>query len=69
MSQLREQETRELQEDIQTLTRENKFVNSEFGKTAQAADYLKKTTDELTNRERHATQALRAMEMEKEDIL
>jgi len=34
IAQIKSQEVQELTEDIQTLTRENKYVNQEFGKTA-----------------------------------
>lgn len=34
IAKLKQQEVTELMEDIQTLTRENKFVNTEFGKTS-----------------------------------
>lgn len=67
--QVKSQECAELVEDIQTLTRENKFVNSEFQKASQANEYLRKANEELADRERHAQQALRALEMEKSDIL
>jgi prefoldin subunit 5 len=42
MLQLKTGEVEELTEDIQTLTRENKFVNSEFSKATQANDFLKR---------------------------
>jgi beta-xylosidase len=41
-------------EDIQTLTRENKYVNSEFAKATQANEYLRKHSEELADRERAA---------------
>jgi hypothetical protein len=44
----------EITEDILTLTRENKFVNQEFGKSVQECEYLKKQSEELIERERHA---------------
>lgn len=42
LAQLKAQEVAELTEDIQTLTRENRFVNQEFGKSAHANELLKK---------------------------
>lgn len=56
-------------EDIQTLTRENKFVNTEFSKATQANEYLKRHSEELSDRERLAQQSLRALELEKHDVL
>ena len=56
-------------EDIQTLTRENRFVNQEYAKASHANEILKKQNNELTDRERRALQAQRALELEKEDIL
>ena len=56
-------------EDIQTLTRENKYVNSEFAKATQANEYLRKHSEELADRERAAQQSLRALELEKHDVL
>ena len=41
LAQLKAQEAAELTEDIQTLTRENTFVNQEFGKSSHANDLLK----------------------------
>lgn len=69
LAQLKAQEVAELTEDIQTLTRENRFVNQEFGKSAHANELLKKQNSELSERERRAHQAQRAIELEKEDIL
>lgn len=43
--QVKSTETTELTEDIQTLARENKFVNSEFTKATQANEYLKKQAE------------------------
>ncbi len=59
----------ELVEDIQTLTRENKFVNAEFTKATSANEYLRKHAEELQDRERLAQQSLRALELEKHDVL
>jgi len=39
---VKQTETVELTEDIQTLARENKFVNNEFTKATQANEFLKK---------------------------
>ena len=47
-------EVQEMLEDIQTLTRENKYVNSEFAKATQANEYLRKQVEELAERERAA---------------
>jgi hypothetical protein len=58
-----------LTEDIQTLTRENRFVNQEFGKSSHANELLKNQNNELVDRERRAQQSQRALELEKEDIL
>lgn len=69
MAQLKTQEVAELTEDIQTLTRENRYVNTEFGKQAHANDILKKQNQEASDRERRTLQASRALELEKEDIL
>jgi len=69
IANIKANEAAELLEDIQTLTRENKYVNQEFGKTTQTADHYRKANEELANRERHAQQQLRAVELEKEDIL
>ena len=41
IGQLKTQEVAELTEDIQTLTRENRFVNQEFGKSSHANELLK----------------------------
>lgn len=41
-------------EDIQTLTRENKFVSTEFAKASQANEFLKKHAEEMVDRERAA---------------
>lgn len=54
MLQLKTGEVEELTEDIQTLTRENKFVNSEFSKATQANDFLKRQNEQLQNQERLA---------------
>ena len=56
-------------EDIQTLTRENRFVNQEFGKSSHANELLKTQNSELVDKERRAQQTARALEIEKEDIL
>ncbi len=69
LSQLKAQEVAELTEDIQTLTRENKFVNQEFGKSSHANELLKTQSAELVDKERRAQQTARALEIEKEDIL
>lgn len=42
LAQLKTQEVAELTEDIQTLTRENRFVNQEFSKSSHANEILKK---------------------------
>ena len=47
-------ECSEMSEDIQTLTRENKFVNAEFSKATQANEYLRKHSEDLSDRERLA---------------
>lgn len=47
-------EVGELMEDIQTLTRENKFVSTEFAKASQANEFLKKHAEEMVDRERTA---------------
>lgn len=62
-------EVAELMEDIQTLTRENKFVSTEFAKASQANEFLKKHAEEMVDRERAAQQSLRAIELEKHDVL
>ena len=59
----------ELAEDLQTLTRENRFVNQEFGKSSHANELLKTQTAELADKERRGQQMVRALEIEKEDIL
>ena len=69
LAQCKAQECAELAEDIQTLTRENKFVNTEFTKASQANEYLRKHAEELVDRERIAQQSLRAVELEKHDVL
>lgn len=69
LAQAKAQEVAELMEDIQTLTRENKFVSAEFAKASQANEYLRKHAEELVDRERHAQQSLRALELEKHDLL
>lgn len=69
LSQAKTAEVQELIEDIQTLTRENKYVNSEFSKATQANEYLRKHAEELADRERAAQQSLRALELEKHDVL
>ncbi len=51
------------------MTRENKFVNTEFSKATQANEYLKRHSEELSDRERLAQQSLRALELEKHDVL
>lgn len=45
--QVKTQDCNELTEDIQTLTRENKFVNQEFTKATQANEFLKKQNEQL----------------------
>lgn len=67
--QVKTTEANELTEDIQTLTRENKFVNSEFAKVSQANEYLKRQNEQLQDQERLAQQSVRALEMEKQDVL
>ena len=69
MAQAKGAECSELAEDIQTLTRENKFVNTEFSKATQANEYLRKHAEDLADRERLAQQSLRALELEKHDVL
>lgn len=69
IAQIKTTECAELVEDIQTLTRENKYVSSEFQKSAQANEYLRRQNEELVERERNAQQTMRAGEMEKADIL
>lgn len=54
LAQVKNAEVQELVEDIQTLTRENKFVNTEFTKATQANEYLRKHAEELQDRERLA---------------
>jgi predicted nucleic acid-binding Zn-ribbon protein len=44
-------------------------VSNEFSKSAQANEYLRKQNEEIIERERLAQQSLRALEMEKADIL
>lgn len=67
--QVKSTETGELTEDIQTLARENKFVNSEFTKATQANEFLKRQCEQLQDQERLAQQSVRALEMEKQDVL
>ena len=62
-------EVNELTEDIQTLSRENKFVNGEFAKSTQANEFLKRQNEQLQDQERLGQQSVRALEMEKQDIL
>ena len=69
LAQLKAQEVAELTEDIQTLTRENRFVNQEFGKSSHANELLKTQNTEIIDKERRAQQTTRALEIEKEDIL
>ena len=69
IAQLKAQEVAELTEDIQTLTRENRFVNQEFGKSSHANELLKSQNTEIIDKERRAQQTVRALEIEKEDIL
>ena len=69
LAQLKAQEVAELTEDIQTLTRENRFVNQEFGKSSHANELLKTQNVEIIDKERRAQQTTRALEIEKEDIL
>ena len=69
MARAKTQECQELVEDIQTLTRENKFVSTEFAKATQANEMLRRHAEELTDRERQAQQSLRALELEKHDVL
>ena len=45
--QVKVTEAAELTEDIQTLTRENKFVNNEFTKATQANEFLKRQNEQL----------------------
>ena len=63
--QVKATEVGELTEDIQTLTRENKFVNAEFTKSTQANEFLKRQNEQLQDQERLAQQSIRALEMEK----
>jgi hypothetical protein len=51
---VKSQECQDLLEDIQTLTRENKYVSNEFSKSAQANEYLRKQNEDLVERERLA---------------
>lgn len=67
--QVKVTEAAELTEDIQTLTRENKFVNNEFTKATQANEFLKRQNEQLQDQERLAQQSVRALEMEKQDVL
>ena len=67
--QVKVTEAAELTEDIQTLTRENKFVNNEFTKATQANEFLKRQNEQLQDQERLAHQSVRALEMEKQDVL
>ena len=69
IAQAKSVECQEFVEDIQTLTRENKFVNTEFAKATQANEQLRKHAEELIDRERLAQQSLRALELEKHDVL
>lgn len=69
LAQLKAQEVAEITEDIQTLTRENRFVNQEFGKSSHANELLQAQSAELVDKERRAQQTTRALEIEKEDIL
>jgi chromosome segregation ATPase len=69
LAQAKAQEAGELMEDIQTLTRENKFVSTEFAKATQANEFLRRHAEELADRERLAQQSLRALELEKHDVL
>lgn len=69
LAQLKAQEVAEMTEDIQTLTRENRFVNQEFGKSSHANELIKTQNAELIEKERRAQQTARALEIEKEDIL
>jgi hypothetical protein len=41
-------------EDIQTLTRENKYVSIEYSKATNANEHLRKQAEELIERERAA---------------
>ena len=67
--QVKVTEAAELTEDIQTLTRENKFVNNEFTKATQANEFLKRQNEQLQDQGRLAQQSVRALEMEKQDVL
>lgn len=51
------------------MTRENRFVNQEFGKSSHANELLKAQNSEIIDKERRAQQTARALEIEKEDIL
>ena len=44
-------------------------MNTEFAKASQANEYLRRHAEELADRERMATQSLRALELEKHDVL
>ena len=44
-------------------------MNNEFEKSARANELLRQQNNQLTDRERQAQQAARAVELEKEDIL
>ena len=44
-------------------------MNTEFSKATQANDFLRKHAEELADRERLAQQSLRALELEKHDVL
>ena len=67
--QVKTTEVNELTEDIQTLSRENKFVNGEFAKATQANEFLKRQNEQLQDQERLGQQSVRALEMEKQDVL
>jgi chromosome segregation ATPase len=59
----------EYNNDLQVITKENQYVNAELTRASQAQVNLKQVTEELQIREREASQALRAAELEREDII
>jgi len=59
----------EYNNDLQVITKENQYVNAELTRASQAQGNLKQVTEELQIREREANQALRAAELEREDII
>lgn len=67
--QFKTREAQQIAEDIQTVTKENQFLNTELIKISQEAECYKSMNNDLSLKEKKGQQTLRSIEMEKTDIL